>query len=539
MKRTTFGAVLLAGALFTALLTSCSDSDGSGTASRASSQTGSAAYPEGMFGDAQSPGAATTGGTLDYAAYGEPRSLDPAVSIAAATTGGIEMTALYDTLLRFDSGKNNFVPQLAEAISPNTDFTEWTLTLRDGTQFSDGTALDSASVKASQERYVAASGPESALWKANVSEIGTPDAATVVYTLKRPWGSFPASLSTGMGMIVAQTSGPAGEKFTPVGAGAFTLDQWRRDESLQLTANPKYWNGKPPLDGLRVVYLSGQTTARDSLVNGDVDAAYFRDPDLVDEVLAAGYGGHSDLVAASRMALINAKEGRPGADPRVRKAMQLAISPDLIRERVYKGHGIVSPLIFPEFSSWHAPEVDALEPDPAAAKQLLDAAKADGYDGKITYLEVGDAAGQNIAQTVQAALQSVGFTVETELLPTSTDVVRRIAAELDYDVSSWGANFRESDPFSKMFAMLHSAGSQTYGMATSAEMDAALEELQAAPDAQTGKAAIAKIQTIWNGQVPFLNWMPMAEVIAWNDQVHGVRSGSNSNLAFDQAWIAK
>lgn len=492
-----------------------------------------------MFGNQVAPGEVATGATLSYAAYSQPRSLDPAVSIAAATTGGIEMTALYDTLLRYDSGKKEFVPQLAEAISPNSDFTEWTLTLRKGVQFSDATAMDAAAVKTSQERYVAASGPESALWKANVAEIGTPDSSTVVYTLKRPWGSFPAALSTGMGMIVAQTSGPAGEKFEPVGAGAFTVDQWRRDESLQLVANPNYWNGKPQLGGLRFVYLSGQTTAKDSLANGDVDAAYFRDPDLVDAVIAAGRSGHSDLVAGSRTALVNAEPGRPGADPRVRMAMQLAISPDLMRDRVYKSHGIVSPLIFPESSSWYTAEVDPLAPDPAAAKQLLDAAKADGYNGKITYTEVADVAGQNVVQTVQAALQSVGFDVQTELLPTPTDLIRRVAAERDYDVSSWGVSFRESDPFSKMFAMLHSNGSQTYGMATSAEMDAALEELQAAPDADTGQASIAKIQKIWNDQVPFLNWMPIAEVIAWNDKVHGVKSGSNSNLAFDQAWMTR
>lgn len=525
-------------AVAVAMVAGCGNSD-AGQNTVDAGQSNSSVYPVGMFGDAPDAGDATTGGILNHAAYGEPRSLDPAVSIAAATTGGIEMTALYDTLLRYDSGKNDFVPQLAEAISPNGDFTEWTLTLRDGVHFSDGTALDSAAVKASQERYVAASGPESALWKANVSEISTPDSATMVYTLERPWGSFAAILSTGMGMIVAQTSGPAGEKFEPVGAGAFTFDQWRRNESLQLAANPEYWNGKPPLDGLRFVYLSSQTTARDSLANGDVDAAYLRDPDLVDEAIDTGYSGYSDLVAASRAALINAQAGRPGSDPRVRKAMQLAISPDMIRERVFKGHGIVSSLIFPEYSSWHAAEVDALQPDPAVAKQLLDAAKADGYDGKITYLEVADAAGQNIAQTVQAALQSVGFDVQTELLPTSTDVLGRIAVNHDYDVSSWGVNFRESDPFSKMFAMLHSSGSQTYGMATSGEMDAALEELQAAPDSEAGQTAIAKIQTIWNDQVPFLNWMPIAEVIVWNDKVHGVRSGSNSNLAFDQAWMTK
>src|SRR5690625_5024002 len=43
------------------------------------------------------------GGTFRWAAYAEPGSLDPAETIYAGTTGGIEMLNIYDTIVRWDT----------------------------------------------------------------------------------------------------------------------------------------------------------------------------------------------------------------------------------------------------------------------------------------------------------------------------------------------------------------------------------------------------------------------------------------------------
>src|SRR3546814_2208854 len=75
-------------------------------------------------------------------------------TIVAGSTGGLEMAAIYDVLMRWDSEANTVEPQLAESLEPNEDFTTWTLKLRDGVKFSDGTPLDSAAVKFSLDRYV-------------------------------------------------------------------------------------------------------------------------------------------------------------------------------------------------------------------------------------------------------------------------------------------------------------------------------------------------------------------------------------------------
>lgn len=478
-------------------------------------------------------GTPADGGTLTMASFTEPRSLDPAVTIAALTTGGTEMLNLYDSLMRYDASDSSFVPQLAEGISTDDNIT-WTLTLRDGVLFSDGSTLDSAAVKASQERYASMPAPEAALWKANIASIETPDPLTVTYTLKRPWAQFPGILTTGPGMIVGKAAG-ANESFKPIGAGPFQVGKLAPQESLTVTAREDYWAGKPKLDSVKFVYLPNAQTAIDSQDNGEVDVIFLREPDQVEKALTGSPHGVVNMTAAQNSALINADKGRPGSDPRIRKAMQLAIDTSLLTERAFDVTDAGSPTIFPEYSRWHG-DTEGLAYDPEAAKKLVEEAKADGFDGSIHYVDGSDPASREIALAVKAQLEAVGFTVKTELARTVADLITKVAVDRDYDVSAWGHSFRESDPIPKMFAIMHSTGTQLYGSYTSPEMDALLEEFQTSPSYEEQKAVMDKIQQKVNDDVPFLVFGPYAETVLWTENVRGVLGAGNSMVLFSQAW---
>src|SRR5690606_17846321 len=122
MKRLRTGlrpaVALVAAAL---VLTACGGGSDDDKDSNAAPEQGSFEYVDGMFGPEDDAGDPEQGGTLTYAAYSEARSLDPAVSIAAASTGGVEMAALYDVLMRYDAESEEFVPQLAEGLESNDD----------------------------------------------------------------------------------------------------------------------------------------------------------------------------------------------------------------------------------------------------------------------------------------------------------------------------------------------------------------------------------------------------------------------------------
>lgn len=516
-----------------ALIAGCSSAVGGGDEG---SVTDTTALAEGMMGE-DTGGDPVEGGRLSWAAFGEPRSLDPAVTIAAGTTGGVEMINIYDTLVRFDAEKQEFVPQLAESLESDPGHTTWTLELREDVTFSNGQPVDAEAVKFSQERYASMPAPETALWKANVKSIETPDDHTVVYTLNAPWPGFASILSTGPGMVVAKESVGKGDDFTPIGAGPFTLGDWSPQEKMVLEANPDYWGGKPHLDEFEVNYLGDQKTGIDSMESGEVDAVFVRDPDKVEDVVEAGVNGYANLVAGSNMAVINAADGRPGSDPRVRRAMQLATDAQLMMNRAFDGSGTGSSTLFQDYSRWHS-DVEGLPQDVAEAKKLVEEARADGFDGKVEFIEASDPGSRASALAFKAQLEAVGFEVELNLMRTIADQIAAIVVERDYDVAAWGLSFREADPFSKMYATMHSSGTQTYDMHTSPEMDALIEDFQATADEAEGVEIMGRIQEKINEDVPFLNWGAFAELTIWNDDVHGMVGAANSMFLVSDAWVA-
>ncbi|MEU3270209.1 ABC transporter substrate-binding protein [Saccharomonospora sp. NPDC006951] len=526
--RSFFGATMAAALAVTASCSAAAPDSGTGAG-----KPSEISYQEGIVGGGED-GDPVKGGTLSLAPFAEPRSLDPAVTIASGSTGGIEMINIYDTLMRYDSAEKDFVPQLAEKLEAGEDNTTWTLTLREGVTFSDGSPLDAEAVKFSQERYAGMPAPEAALWNDNVTGIETSGPRTVVYRLDSPWPSFPSVLSTGPGMIVAEGAGE-GESFTPVGAGPFALERWAPQEEMVLAARKDYWAGAPHLDKVRFAYLTDQQAGIDSLNSGGVDAVFVRDPDKVDTVLGEDKPAYVNMVALSNIALINASEGRPGEDPRVRKAMQLATNPQLMMERAFNGAGYGSSAMFPEYSRWHT-ETGGLPHDTAEAKRLLEEAKADGFDGKVEFLDASDPASRSTALAFKAQLEAVGFEVTTNLARTVADQISKISVEKDYDVVAWGLSYRESDPFSKMYATMHSNGTQVYSGYTSGKLDELIERFQAAASEKDQLAVMDEIQRQVNEDVPYLSWGPFAEIVTWNDNVHGVTGAANSMVLLGSSW---
>ncbi len=528
-RRTTANAWLAAG-LAALLVTGCSSATSGGSSKKEAVDL--TTIKEGYLGS-DVAGDPVAGGTITMASFAEPRSLDPAVTIAALTTGGSEMLNIYDTLVRYDATESAFVPGMAEGISSDDNIT-WTLTLRESVAFSDGTTLDAAAVKASQERYVALSGPEAALWKANVAEITTPDDRTVVYTLTKPWAQFPGILSTGPGMIVGSGAGE-GEDFKPIGAGPFTVGDWKPQESLTVQARKDYWGGEPQLATVKFVYLTSALTALESFQKDEIDVVFMREPDQVAQVLKGDPHGYVNMTAAQNSALINASEGRAGADVRVRQAMQLAIDPELLGERAFGVADSGSSTIFGDYSRWRG-ETQGLPYDPEAAKKLVAEAKADGFDGKINYVDGSDPASRAIALGVKALWEAVGFEVKIDLTRTVADLINKVAIDRDYDASAWGHSFREADPIPKMFAILHSTGNQLYGSYTSDTMDALLEEFQVAPSFEAQKEVMDRIQQQVNEDVPFLAFGPYAETVVWHESVRGVIGTANSMVFYGKSW---
>ncbi|WP_217168448.1 ABC transporter substrate-binding protein [Streptomyces sp. AC512_CC834] len=539
MKRASRARARLAAALCAAaLLTSaCVSSDDGDAGDGAQQKAERGRYTFGKIGKEAEAGEPVRGGTLNFADYAEARSLSPAATYATGASGGSALAAVYDVLMRYDTAAQKYEPWLAESLSSTDDSKTWTLKLRDGVEFSDGTPLDADAVIASIKWYQKNKGADTALLAPNLAKMDAPDDSTVVFTLRNSWATFPAMLAQAPGMIVAPAS-YAGKTFEPIGAGAFTLGTYAPQEEMILKANKNYWKGEPYLDALRFTWPKGDRARLDALNDNSADVVYMRSPEVVDDAVKEGHPGELTLTSVGSMITINTREGRPGADLRVRKAMALALDPDLNTERAYDGKGLPGQELFPPESRWHS-DVKPLGVDLDEAKKLLDEAKKDGYDGTLTYMDGTDPVGRANAVVTKAMLERVGFKVELDLVSSIADRTSKTYVEHDFDISRAAASVSEGDPYHRLQSVLNSKSYGNPGGYANPKMDALLVKLQAAKGEAQTQQVLDDIQTLFNEDVPLVNLGASAAFTAWGDYVHGIVPTDEYMALFGEAWLSK
>lgn len=475
------------------------------------------------------------GGTLTFSPYAMVSSLDPVRTQASGNTGGTEMAAVYDLLVRFDPDANTFEPQLAQSLESNDAADQWTLTLRPDVTFSDGSTLDAEAVLWSINRFNSSRGVGSALWNDSVESMEATADDTVVFTLKQPWRSFPTMLGSAHGLIVAESS-DAGGDFTPIGAGAFVFDRLVPNEELVLTAREDYWGGSPHLSSLRFVPITGDTAKLESLKSGQLDMSLLRDVEPVAQALDDGYSGYVDTTSLGALVMINNRDGRPGADVQVRQAIAQAIDADAFDQRTNQGLGMPDRRVFADWSRWSG-DTDALPYDIDAAAQSLAEAKASGYDGSIKVLAMSEPTSQAQALALQAMLQASGFTVEIEYVNSATDLIKRRYVDYDYDIAYSAFNVNEASPYIRLSGIIQSDSSNNALGYQSPEMDQLLEQLKSAGTEEDEIQVIEKIQQLVNDTVPFVALGSHRQFVVWTDKVGGVVPTIDAIMLLDQAWV--
>jgi peptide/nickel transport system substrate-binding protein len=147
-----------------------------------------------------------------------------------------------------------------------------TIKLRTGVTFHDGTPLTSADVKFSFERAMTPDSKNSQKWIfAPIGSIETPDATTVVITLKSFAGDFIESLAWADASIFsAKSIEKAGTE--PVGTGPYQFVRWNRGDRVILKRNDAYWGAKPAIANAIVRFIADPQAQVAALMAGDCDA---------------------------------------------------------------------------------------------------------------------------------------------------------------------------------------------------------------------------------------------------------------------------
>lgn len=570
MKRRHLRRLVVIATALAILAAACGDDGGKSSTPKSTGGTGTGSAAAAATTTSLTP---KSGGTITMGMYSETAGLDPVVSNGGGTTGETELTAIFDTLMRYNPEKKVFEPQLAESLTANADNTEWTLKLRPGVKFTDATDLDADAVVFSIKRHTQF-GSRSAGQVALVKEYTVVDKTTVKFTLSTGWANFAYMLAYMPGMIVSPTAvkaacGPNGEtkpstcgfNQKPVGAGPFKVDSYKPKESIALVRNDTYWGGKPYLDGVTFKVLAGSQATYDAMQTGTLNVGFIREPEIskkaIDEKKVDGYQNFQWMggVALLNNGKVNCKGGLPAsvcagkpdgvitldtptADRRIRQAIGFAIDTKLVNERANNGAGYPGGELFQKTSKY-ASTAPLNSYDLAKAKALVDEVKKEGkWDGSIRLNCHNAPSRQSWAQAFQTMLTAAGFTVKLKNDYDVNGLVADILNQKAYDVACWGFNVAEEAPEIALLSAVLSTSPANGMNYVNTDMDAQIQLVRSAKSDAERKAALDKIQEIWRVDMPTPVYESLVEFIAWNKNVKGIKPTVASSVMFDKAWIS-
>jgi peptide/nickel transport system substrate-binding protein len=343
--------------------------------------------------DGPEAGAASpvSGGQLSWRNSAEPTTLDPAGNTfggSQATTYGQESVALYDSLVTYNLKKSTYNYRTATSITTNSGQTVWTIKLRTGINFSDGTTYDANAINFHWNRIKnpATASLSAALitgWSWTVV-----DAQTLQVTLPSPQGNFLENMAGPLGCIPSPTAVTKyGSLYgtspsTTVGAGPFTLTNWVHGTALTMTKNPNYWqSGKPYLNTIVFSTLADDPTAVNGMLTDEFQMCFF--PSAGPSTLALSHAGYPvsqyEYVTAYGIQFQFAQA--PYNDLRIRQALVLAID---TADANLKSTAGAAPLaggtgtaFFPKSSPFYDSSVNQKQNNLAAAQKLINAYIAD------------------------------------------------------------------------------------------------------------------------------------------------------------------
>jgi peptide/nickel transport system substrate-binding protein len=382
--------------------------------------------------------AQSKGGVINVATVGEPPTLDPMASTADLV--GIISQHIFETLYTFDAQWNT-TPLLAAAmpqISP--DGLVYTIPLRQGVKFHDGSVMTSADVVASLNRWtkLATRGKQTA---AVIVSITAKDANTVVITLNKPYAPLLALLAfnNAAAIIIPAKNVAEDPMKTFVGTGPYMLkehvpDQYIRlvrfDGYASLPGDPNGYGGarKQYLDEIRFVPVADPNTR----VEGAVAGQFAYADSLPVEAFPRLTGGKTEPVVLKPFGwptfVMNLKQGL-NTDVRIRKAIQAALAPNDMMLAAFGSPDFFSidGAYFPEGYSWHTEAgTEPYLPDGDAEKAAA-LLKEAGYNGKPLRILTSRQYEfhYKMAQVAQADLEAAGFKVELDVVDWATLTQRR------------------------------------------------------------------------------------------------------------------
>lgn len=528
------------------------------------------------------------GGRLVVTARAEPRTFNRIVNQAALT--GVVADLTLGRLVRVNRTTRQVEPWLAERWVAGDDGRTFTLTLRDGVTWSDGTPFTAEDVLFT---FKAVFDPAvHSVLASSLSVNGSPitaealDARTVRIVYPAPFGpglrlldnlivvpkhKLEAALEAG---TFAQAWGAAASPGEMAAIGPFMLDRYEPGQRLVFVRNPSYWRRAddgvqlPYLDELSMEIVPDQSTELLRLQAGESDMMQqaLRAEDLgalkpqIDQgraqLVELGVSTDPDVL------FLNLREGYWAKDPRrawvtraeLRQAISHAVDREAMAESVFLGAAV--PVWGPVTSGnadWFSPNVPRYPFSLDKAKALLEGIGLVNRDGD-PWLE--DSAGNEArlsvltyqanqvmvreANFIRDALAQVGVALDVVGLEQNTLVDRMLKGS--FEAILFGYNQTDLDPALNRDFWLSSGAAHLWNMSQAVpatawekEIDGLMAKQAAATDVEERKRLFAEVQRIFGEQLPTLYFVAPRLYMGVSARTHNL---SPSVLRPQLLWAA-
>lgn len=352
------------------------------------------------------PGPGSERLTADLASY--PASLDPGLQYD--TDSYSVYRNIFDQLLHRDPRTNEPIPWLAvkwRQTSPTT----WVFTLRDDVRFSDGSRLTAADAAFSIERILdpKLGSQQNANFSAVASATGEGDTLTI--RTKYPSPTLLTYLTTLSVVPEAYVKKVGDARFNlhPMGSGPYAVVSTIPGSQVVLKRNDTWWRPRPPIRSVTFRAVPSAASRVADLTSGKADIADSMTPDTAIQMKSAS---NLNVLSAptERVSYLafNTLKGGPTDDPRVRKAISLAIDYQSLIDALEQGYAKRVNSVLTPLAAGYPKALRNYAYDPAEARRLITQA---GARGKTVVMATSPTYDPQIVQVIQANLKDAGLRV--------------------------------------------------------------------------------------------------------------------------------
>ncbi len=474
------------------------------------------------------------GGGLSVGVDLEFRGFDPLKAVYLQSGDRNVIMAIEERLFDMDR-KGKLVPELALSATPSEDGKSWTIRLRQGVSFHDGTPFKADAVVEHWQRIL---NPENrfsgAAFIEPVKSVKKIDDDTLLFTLKHPWGAFLSMLSgtqwTGAFIPSPKAVRENKQNRSPVGTGPFIFKEWIANDRLVVVRNSDYWRkGIPYLDTVAFRPVPDIEARFSGLLSGETDVILtYRGQHILQAKNDRSLRVYSADASGPYTFIMNT-DRPPLDDVRVRRALAHAWDQDLYLKS--DNQGTLPVAREPFGGTLSCGDCGYREYDPAKARQLL---AEYGKPVALELLETDIPREREAGEIMQRLFKDIGVTLKLTLLA-EEQLVKRVMAG-DYDISGWRLmDLNDMGPY--LNVCLHSKGRLNFSQYQNPAMDELLVTQQQSKDETTRQKALCGVANLINADVMYLYGGGRRFHAIARASVQGIDHFDQGIIRVSEAWV--